>query len=106
MVGREPCVAGRAPSGGEPQDRGGKLCRASEQRRSPRRRRRVQQRLEELARHAVGEVALELAAASDEDGPSRGRGDAARGLEQRALADSRLSLDEQDLAVAGAGRIH
>jgi quercetin dioxygenase-like cupin family protein len=52
-------------------------------------------RLEELARHAVGELVLELAGARVQGGEAGGGGTFARGGQQARLPDSRGPLDHQ-----------
>ena len=72
-------------------------CRRSSRARGGRLR---QGRLEQLAHHAEGEVALELAAARAQRPRPRRVGHGARGADERRLADARRALDHQQAAAA------
>ena len=61
--------------------------------------RRANERLEQLAHHAVGEVALQLAAAADQYGDPGALRDSPRLVQQDRLADAGHTLDEDQRAL-------
>ena len=65
----------------------------------------AQRRLEELAYHPVGEVALVLAAARPQDAHLGCVAKGSGGVEQGGLAGARFALDREDLARAAAGGV-
>jgi hypothetical protein len=79
----------------QPADRGG---RASQPLRAPRRIRRGQLPLEQLADDPEGEAGLQLGAGAAQHPPAASGGSFATQPEQRRLADAGAALDHQDAA--------